>query len=168
MSRSKATIMGLIVVAFLLTSYSPAIAETMKFRAACFHKRAEIIEVGDVEGHIMGVGEAPALASFENGEVAAAKVNWFADYIKGEGMTQAYTRLTFEDGATIDYKYLVTTRLDPSGKGSLFKSQSLEILRGTGRFAGIKGEGTLTGKRIAPLGAGARVYLDIILTYSLP
>jgi len=168
MPRSRATAIGLIVAVFLLTSFSHAIAETMKFRAAIFHKKAEIIEVGDVEGHIMGVGEAPALASFENGEVAAAKLNWFADYTKGEGITQAYTRLTFEDGATIDYKYTATTRLDPSGKGSLFKSQSLEILRGTGRFAGIKGGGKFTGKRIAPLGVGARLYVDTILTYTLP
>ena len=168
MARSKATTIGLIVLVFPLISYSHAIAETMKFRAACFHKKAEIIEVGDVEGHIMGVGEAPALASLENGEVAAAKVNWFADYISGEGITQGYVQMTFEDGATIHYKYVGETRLAQDGKCSLFSCQSLEILRGTGRFAGIKGGGTYTGKRLATLGVGARLYVDTTLRYTLP
>ena len=135
MSKSKMiALISLIIGAFLLTPFSHAIAETMKFRLAVFHKRAEILEVADVEGHIMGVGEAPALASFETGEVAAGTLNWFADYIKGEGITQGYVRLTFSDGATIDYKYVGTTRVAPNGKESLFESKSVEILRGTGRY----------------------------------
>ena len=168
MSKSKIMPLAALITVAILLSVTQTWAATMKFRLALFHKKAEIIEVADVEGHIMGVGEAPALASFETGEVAAGTLNWFADYIKGEGITQGYVRLTFNDGATITYKFVGNTRLDPNGKGSLFESQSVVIVRGTGKYAGIKGEGSYTGKRLAALGVGARLYTDVTLRYTLP
>ncbi len=169
MSKSKIiALTGLIITVFLLASFTQAVAATMKYRIVMFHKKAEINKVGDVEGHIMGVGEASGLASFETGEVAVVTLNWFADYIKGAGITQGYTRLMFEDGSTIDFKYAGTTHPQPDGKSSLFKSTSVVITQGSGKYAGIKGEGSYTGRRVAPLGGGAQLFIDTILTYTLP
>ena len=42
------------------------------------------------------------------------------------------------------------------------------ITQGTGKYAGIQGHGSYTGRRFVPIGAGAQVYLDWILTYTLP
>ena len=159
---------GLIIAAFLLTSFTQAAAETMKFRIVMFHKKAQINKVEDVEGHIMGVGEASGLASLETDEVAVVTLNWFADYIKGAGITQGYVRLMFEDGSTIIYKYAGTTHPQPGGKSSLCKSTSVVITQGRGKYAGIKGEGSYTGKRVAPLGGGAQLFIDTYLTYTLP
>ncbi len=169
MSKSKIiALTGLIITVFLLASFTQAVAATMKCRAVIFHTKSQINKVEDVEGHIMGVGESTGLASYETGEVAVVKLNWFADYTKGAGMTQGYFRHTFEDGSTIDYKYVTKTRPDPNGKGSLFSHVSLEITQGSGKYAGIKGKGTQTGRRVAPLGAGAQIYIDMIVTYTLP
>ena len=168
MLRSKAIVMGLLVAIFLLIPFSQAVAATMKFRTVMFHKNAQVIKVSDIEGHIMAVAELTGLASLDTGEMAVATVSAFADYIKGNGTAQGYIRLSFEDGSTIDYKYLHTTEALPDGKTSLFKSKSVEITQGTGKYAGIQGEGSFTGKRIAPFGTGAQLFLDTTLTYRLP
>jgi hypothetical protein len=169
MSKSKiALFTGLIITVFLLTFFSNALAATMKFRTVMFHKNVQIIKVEDIEGHIMAVAELTGLASLDTGEVGVVTVSAFADYIKGTGIAQGYIRLTFEDGSTIDYKYQHTTEAQPDGKISLFKSRSVEITQGSGKYAGIQGEGSFTGKRIAPLGGGAQLFLDTILTYNLP
>jgi len=72
---------ALIMTAFLLMSVIQAGAATMKFRIVMFHTKAEIINVGDVEGHIIGAGETTGLASFETGEVAVVALKWTVDYI---------------------------------------------------------------------------------------
>jgi hypothetical protein len=170
MSKSKIiALTGLIITVFLLASFTQAMAATMKFRIVCFHTQVETVEVPDVEGHKIYAGGSTGLASLETGEVAVATLKWVADYIKGAGRVPLnYYRLTFEDGSTIDIKFESTTRPDQKGKGSLLKSTSLVITQGSGRYAGIKGKGTLTGRRVAPIGVKAQLYLDVTLTYTLP
>ena len=159
---------ALIMTAFLVVSVTQAWAATMKFRMVFFHTRVETSEVGDVEGHNLHLGESTGLASLETGEVAVVTIRFFADYTKGAGTVQGYIRLTFEDGSTIGIKGVTTVRPDPKGEGTLFESTQWEVYQGSGRYAGIKGTGTTTGRRFVALGAGAQVYFDVILTYTLP
>ena len=150
-------------------SVTQAGAATMKFRLVLFHTKVEIIKVEDVEGHIVGVYESTGLASLETGEVAVFEVlGGTFDYTKGTGIHDGYTRLTFEDGSTIFIKGQGTTRPDPKGKGSLFEGGTGEIYQGSGRYAGIQGRASYTGRRVVPVGAGAQLYLDYVLTYTLP
>jgi hypothetical protein len=155
---------------FLFLMPAPqAAAETMKFRVVYFHTKVETVEVGDVEGHNLYSGESTGLATLETGEVAVTTLTWVADYIKGTGIVPvSYVRLTFEDGSTIDLKGELYTRPDPKGKGSIFERGTSEIYQGSGKYAGIKGKGTHSGKRLAPLGVKAQSYLDFIMTYTLP
>ncbi len=169
MSKSKIiALVALIIFAFGM-SVTQAVAGTMKFRAVLFHTKVETIKVEDVEGHVVGIFESTGLASLETGEVAVFEVlGGTFDYTKGSGIHYGYDRLTFEDGSTIDIKGEGTARPDPKGKGSLFKSTSMVITQGTGKYAGIRGEASYTGRRVVPIGAGAQLYLDWILTYTLP
>ncbi len=168
MTKSKKMALTGLLVALLLVSVTQARAATMKFRTVFFHTRVETSEVGDVEGHNLHLGESTGLASLETGEVAVFKARWFADYTKGAGTVPvAYFRLTFEDGSTIDFKGLYTARPDPKGEGTLFEGTE-EAYQGSGRYAGIKGTGTSTGRRVVPLGAQAQCYWDYVLTYTLP
>ena len=144
-----------------------ALAETMKFRMVFFHTKSEIFPVGDVPDHIVGASESTGLATLTTGEVAVVTMTSFADYTQGRGPHWGYTRLTFEDGSTIDLKIEGSTRPNPRGKGALFKATDL-ILRGSGRYAGIQGKGNHEGRRVAPLGTGAQLYVDVTLTYNLP
>ena len=169
MSKPKIiALTGLIIAAFLLASFTQAVAATMKFRLVLFHTKVEIIKVEDVEGHIVGIVQSTGLASLETGEVAVYALWGNFDYTKGTGIHRQYGRLTFEDGSTIDVKFEGTTWPDPKGKGSLFKSTSLVITQGSGRYAGIQGKGSYTGRRVVAMGAGAQLYSDNILTYTLP
>ncbi len=101
MSKSKIiALTALIMTAFLLMSVTHAGAETMKFRWVLFHTKVEVIKVGDVEGHIIGLNDTTGLALLETGEVAVVTERGTADYTKGAGTVPvAYTRLTFEDGS---------------------------------------------------------------------
>ena len=70
------------------------------------------------------------------------------------------TLYTFDDGSSFIAKSQGPTTTEPGGKVSLIKGGG-PFLKGTGRFAGIQGDFSFTGKRLAPRpGAGAHVYLD--------
>jgi hypothetical protein len=169
MSKTKiSALTALIMTAFLVVSVTQAWAATMKFRMVIFHTRVETSEVGDVEGHNLYLGESTGLASLETGEVAVVTIRWSADYTKGAGIVQAYIHLTFEDRSIIGIKGQTTARPYPKGEGTLFEARQWELYQGSGRYAGIKGTGTLTGRRVVALGAPAQAYFDAILTYTLP
>ena len=147
---------ALIMTAFLLMSATQAWAATMKFRMVFFHTRVETSEVGDAEGHNLHLGESTGLASLETGEVAVVTIKWFADYTKGAGIVEGYVHLTFEDRSIIGIKGQTTARPDPKGEGTLFEATQWELYQGSGRYAGIKGTSTVTGRRVVALGARAQ------------
>ncbi len=84
----------------------------------------------------------------------------------GTALTTLYNTYTFDDGSTFVTKMQGTTTAE--GKIALFKGRT-SFVQGSGRFAGIQGEGSYTGKRFAPLpGAGAELYWDQTATYAVP
>ena len=157
----------LIIAAWLLGSVTQAGAETLKWRQVHFYTKAEVLQIGDVPDHIIGIYDHTGLASFETGEVASFAVKGTLDYIKGSGTIQGYSVLTFEDGSTMTTKYQGTTRPDLSGKGSRWET-TWTFIQGTGRWAGIQGGGTQTGRRFVPFGAAAQAYSDLTGKYTLP
>jgi hypothetical protein len=167
MCKYKTIALIALIAALLLVPVTQAVADTMKFRMVTSHTKVEIIKVVGVEEHIIAIIDSPGLASFDNGEVAVLEQQAYADYVKGAGIHKAYFRLTFEDGSVIDYTQEGTTRPDPNGKGSLFVG-TCKITDGSGRYSGIQGKGSYTGRRVVSLNAGARLYADVTLTYDLP
>ena len=158
----------LIIAAWLIGSVTQAGAQTLKWRQVMFNAKVEIIQMGDVPDHIIGLYDQTGLASFEKGEEASVATKGTLDYIKGSGTIQGYNILTFEDGSTTTSKYQGTTRSDPSGKSSWFEA-TWTLIQGTGRWTGIKGGGTMTGRRFAPaIGVATQLYLDYTGTYTLP
>ncbi len=163
------------IVAFailgLFIGVSLAGAETMKWHRTTVLTKIELLKVEDVPDHVIGLYEHTGGGYFETGEVASVTEKGTIDYIKGNGTSQGYTRLMFEDGSTIDTKFQNATRADPSGKGMRFEGTST-ILQGTGRWAGIQGTGTHTGRRLVPVAAGfpggTPIFVDLTLTYTLP
>jgi len=143
-------------------------AETAKGRIVYHFFKVERIEVGDVPGHVIGVADGRGLASFDTGEVATFLCKVMFDYTNGSGPFQAYGIFTFEDGSTKIFKPQGTTTALPSGV-STFK-YTYTYIKGTGRFEGIQGTGSSTGKRTAPLipGGPTESYADFTETYTLP
>jgi len=160
----------LIIAAWLLGSVMQAGAQTytMKCRESGHFPKMHIIEVGDVAGHILGVSEAAGVRSCDDGSVATNSHKIAFELTKGSGISHGYFLHTFEDGSTLWEKYQNTITPSPDGKTGRYEA-TFEYMRGTGRFEGIQGGGTFTGKRLAPTpGAAAQYLIDITGTYTLP
>ena len=152
----------------LLLASTDVRAETLKWRQSEHVTKTEsIFPVGDVPGHIVGAGEGGGLAFFENGEFATFSSTYAVDYTNGSGPHWAYSLYTFEDGSGFVIKGQGATTAEQSGKIAVFKG-TFSINGGSGRFKGIQGSGSYTGRRLAPLAAGAEGYRDFTATYTLP
>jgi hypothetical protein len=154
----------------VFASISLAGAESMEWKGrTVYHMtKVEAIPVGDVPGHVIGIADARGLTFIDNGEVATYLSRICFDFTNGNGPHWAYGVTTYEDGSTTVVKAEGTTTALPGG-ASTFEG-TLSYIKGTGRFEGIQGGGTYTGKRVAPLAPGgpADSYSDWSATYTLP
>jgi len=163
-----------IVIAVSLLAAYAAFAQgrtqTMKFKKIMHFTQGHRIEAGDKSGHFIMVGENQGLAIFENGEIAADK-GWFlwdeiSSDVKEKGSGYGYHVLTFEDGSTITTKFEgAHSWSKKAGKYSHEEKGTVTFTGGTGRFKGIKGNGTYKGRRIAPETDNC---YDFDITYTLP
>jgi hypothetical protein len=48
------------------------------------------------------------------------------------------------------------------GKKTIFPESPVTIISGTGQFAGVKGDGTQKGARVAPITVGMHLYADVV------
>ena len=148
--RNRGIIGILLIAVWLLVPATSAIAKTEKFKCRIISQIAKIhvIEVGDVEGHIIAIYERRGLEFSDDGEVGSY-VNWItSDTIKGKGTFEGYNRVTYEDGSTTVAKFQGTS--EPlEGRRSTGKG-TFTYIGGSGRFEGIKGGGSFTYKSITP------------------
>ena len=162
-------IVSIVVIGILfLGSVTGAGAETMKCRMVITETMDKRIPVVDQEGHVLGVHILEGLAFFERGEIAKVKIESVYDEIMGKTtQTIGYNIYTFEDGSTIMGRFQRLAVVDASG--NLSYKGSTEFVKGTGRFAGIKGTASSTGKNFLPSKDEAlKVFNDVTLTYTLP
>jgi hypothetical protein len=109
-----------------------------------FHHKLkfEPVEVGDVEGHIVAVYEQEGIVTFSDGQVAEFKNSGTLDYVNWEGVHRGYLTITFKDGSTTTNRYEGATKKMPEGRVG---TGTYTYVGGTGKFAGIKGEGSYRG-----------------------
>ena len=102
--------------------------------------KSEGLWIPDASEHWVGMIERDGVILFENGELAWSKRIAILDGTKGMGPMSEYTMTTFQDGSTI------TTHAQGSIEGLNAGKYASEIIYGTGRFRGIKGTVTSSGK----------------------
>jgi hypothetical protein len=136
---------------------------TMNYKFYTYAIKGEDVPVGDVEGHIVGFGTRGSFYVFENGEVATVTTVVTIDVIKGAGTLMQYATLKYGDESTIIIKSQGTIGESAAGWAS-------EIIKGTGRFEGVKGTQTAKAKYFPTEKgeAGPRGYGEGIITYTLP
>ncbi len=134
--------------------------ETLKFRQSLHATSVQTQDVGDVDGHVQSLIRFSGLASFADGSVGTAYFVGTTDYIKGAGIFTIYQNLTLSDGSVLWYKATGPATVD--GTKTLFQG-TVTVLGGKGRFEGAKGDGTVTGARLAPLASGADLYNDMVI-----
>jgi hypothetical protein len=125
------------------------------------------VEVGDVPGHVVGVVEFKGLTFFEGGEIATHSNPATFDLTNGSGPHQGYVIHYFDDGATSIERYVGEARLSADGKRTTVEG-TFECVGGTGRFAGLKGQGTYRGERLGALQTGDYVYVDTTGSCTVP
>jgi hypothetical protein len=117
-------------------------------------------DVGDVDGHTMSLIRVQGIAAFADGSLGTSYFTVFTDYVKGSGpIPVSYVNITANDGSVLWLQAPgtgVTQGQNANVKGTL------QVLGGTGKFAGAKGDGTWTGQRLQPLpSAGAELYNEL-------
>ncbi len=163
-------LIGMIVImAWVFGSVTQAGTQTytLKCRETGHSVQVHAIEVGDMPGHMVYVGENAGVQSCEDGSIRTTSSKYTTDITKGSGISQGYSLATHEDGSTLWDKYQVSITPPTEGKTAMWEATG-EFTKGTGQFEGIQGGRTFTGKRIGPPGAGAQYYTDSIITYTLP
>ena len=125
------------------------------------------VEVGDVPGHVVGVVEFKGLSFFADGELATHTNPATFDLTNGSGPHQGYVTHYFDDGSTSIERYRGEARLSADGKRTVVEG-TFECIGGTGRFAGLKGQGTYRGERLGALQTGDYVYVDTTGSCTVP
>ena len=125
------------------------------------------VEVGDVPGHVVGVVEFKGLTFFADGEIATHTNPATFDLTNGSGPHQGYVVHYFDDGSTSVERYQGEAKLSADGKKTVVKG-TFECVGGTGRFAGLAGEGTYRGERLGALRTGDYVYVDTTGSCTVP
>jgi hypothetical protein len=160
----------LFIAALLLMPATQAEAKTVKYKIIGPLTRVERIAVPDVEGHSVNLYERRGVVIFENGETAAYHTCGTSDYIKGQGSFHGYSDILYKDGSTQIWEYTGTTTLAPGEKQRIMKGEG-KYIKGTGRFEGIQGSTSFTGKSVTPYTKdttkGDAVF-DGTATYTMP
>ena len=134
--------------------------ETVKFREIMHATSVQSQDVGDVDGHAPALVRFSGLASFSDGTVGTTYFVGTTDYTRGTGTYSAYHNITLADGSVLWSKWIGTT----TAEGTISRIQgTFSVLGGKGRFEGAKGDGTVSGARLAPLATGADLYLDLVI-----
>ena len=110
------------------------------------------------------------LLVLENGDLGSWKFIGTANLTIGKGGPfSGYLVYIFGDGSTIVASMAGTFWPDPEGKLATFQKGSGELINGAGRFKGIKGTLSMTGKSLKTIKGeiASKAYNEYILTYTL-
>lgn len=169
--KTKGAVLGfisiMVIAGFLLGALAQA-AETLKGRSVATATKDETIAVNDEPGHHLELAVYEGLSFFENGDVAKLRSHSVIDMMPGKS-SQAitYNIWTFDDGSTVVNRS--KRLLVPDSSGTYSAKTTSEFVKGTGRFEGIKGTGSATGRNFPPgEKEAARVFSDFTWTYTLP
>jgi hypothetical protein len=163
-------IASIFVIGIWLLCFVPqAIAETLTYKSFTHAVKAEAVPIADAEGHLVRLTLREGAYIFQNGELAWAKQVLYNDLIKGAGSIIVYSTVTFLDGSIIITHSQTKAAANPSGVQTGSTSTG-EIIHGTGRFQGIKGTITASGKTLPPEKGepAGKVVGEGTYTYTLP
>jgi len=118
--------------------------ETLKYHIVFHAASTQTQQVGDTNGHVLGLLRLPGIVFFSDGSTSTASGVGGFDAVVGVGGTvNGYTLVNFGDGSELWLKDTGTTKTD--AKGGIAKKGTTIITGGKGRYAGAKGDGTWEG-----------------------
>jgi hypothetical protein len=170
--KSLSVLLSLFFVgAGFLASANEIGAETLKITVSNVVTKGEPFPVGDVQETGLVFLVRDGIFALENGEFGSFRAIVTAQQIKGKPVSYlGFTVYVFGDGSIIVASFQTGSAWpDPEGKVAALRKASGEMTYGSGRFKGIKGTQTMTGKILkAQKGeASGKAYNEFILTYTL-
>ena len=121
--------------------------ETVKWRHVQYAASLQTLQVGDADGHILGLQRLSGMAFFTDGSIGTSLVIGTYDGILGVGSSGGgYYTVNFPDGSALWLTYTGATKVLAPGK-SESKGTSI-VIGGKGRYAGAKGDGTFEGQAV--------------------
>jgi len=158
----------------LMVGLVPAVASADEMSFLVVHQLTKFDQkpVGDVEGHVTQTFTRRGLAFFKggpaDGEVAVYVNVGTTDTTKEQRKATAEATFTFDDGSTFKTKNV--TAGPPSTTLKKVSTVTAEVFGGTGRFAGITGTASGTGRTMTLNNDETRAdsYYNVDVQYTLP
>jgi hypothetical protein len=167
MRRWIPVIVALLSVTALFVPTTRAADEITTGRVIAHFTKTEIMEVGDVPGHVLGVAQQAGLMFPSKGEISRKAATLHFDLIKGKGTFVDYSFYTDLDGSTRFIKSV--GKVGPVGDGKKFAIEGeFECVGGTGRYEGYRGAGTFKGERIGAIKDGGDAFYDFSMNCEKP
>ena len=146
-------------------------AETQKARVFCYVTEMYIMPIGFAKAPANVISERRGVAEFENGEVAVFLMRGVGKVTPKGGPMEGFTQYTFNDKSAFVVKW---QGQHTKGEGQQLPKMSGKgtYVSGTGRFEGIQGNVTFTGKNVTlydkEKGTLGDLIVDVIYNYTLP
>lgn len=160
-----------IIIAGFLGFTNTIGAETLKIEASNVVTKSEVFPIENIEATTMAYMVRDGTFVLENGELGSMKAMVTGAGTVGKGVSfLGFIVYMFGDGSTIVGTFQQgTTWPDPEKKVLALQKSSGELIMGSGRFKGIKGTQTMTGKLLKPIKGESfpKAFNEFILTYTL-
>jgi hypothetical protein len=155
----------------LLGSANGVSAETLKLKLTNVVTKGESFPVENINRSRIACMVRDGVFVLENGEIGNMRGVFTAESTLGKGGSfLGYLMFVFGDGSTIlGSIQSATFRPDPEKKVLAIQKASGELIKGSGRFKGIKGTQSMTGSLLKLLKGETfpKAYNEFVLTYTL-
>ena len=155
------------IIGMVLLNPADSFSQMQELNFKISYKIADVQSSGveGIAGNELGTANGKGTAYFEDGNKAEMTSYFIFDYTDGSGDFTAYYVLSFNDGSgSILMKAVGTT--NHSEDKSIFNSDVI-FVRGSGKYAGITGSGTMSGERDTNVESGAEDVLEVKANYEI-
>ena len=159
-------LLALIAAVMLIVQPAGAADLDLSYQAVMHIRASEAAPVLDNPDHLVGIGAFRGLAILADGEIVRHRYDGWFDLTQGSGKFHGYALWRFADGSELRAAYDGEARR--SDKEAVEVAARFREFSGTGRFAGVSGEGGFAGRRYDPIDQGGATYLKGSLSLSLP
>lgn len=151
-------------MAWLWIAVMPVKGESLKCKS---ETDTDIFEMQQVAELYCGYYTRVGSVNCENGETAKwTSYGNFGYTLDAGGFAQEYIIMTFKGGAQIVVRSIRPSRADPSGKMQWVWDYTCEILTGDGRFRGIRGSVSISGRQL--FNPKKTQMQEMTFTYTIP
>jgi hypothetical protein len=104
--------------------------ETLRYRYFTRGDAPQTQDVGDVEGHVLGLARLSGLISLPDGSVGMTSWTSSYDFIKGVGPFTSYGNFTLKDGSVLCWKVTGPAVTSDNNATANYPNSTLTVLHG--------------------------------------